>query len=137
MLGFDEHAYHFFQSTGTVDAYELPFGDFLNTVYTVVPPHSDGGLQNVPAAQVIGFLSGIANISLPISDDYAAVHGDRECIILAPDTTANRHYTVFGSDIETVALQAPVRNSIVPAHDVVHEGPYSIYVSSVIELRHS
>jgi len=49
-----------FQSTGTVDAYALPFGDFFNTVYAIVPPHFDRGLHNVPAARVVVFISGIA-----------------------------------------------------------------------------
>lgn len=95
------------QFAGTVGAYAHPFGDFFNTVYTIVPPHFDGGLHNSPAAQFVLFSSGIANISLPTSDDYAVVYGGREVIILALDPVGSGHYTMFPGDAETVAFQAP------------------------------
>lgn len=67
------------------------------------------------------FLSGLAHITLPESDDEAWIHGGKEGAILALDTaavSAQGHYTKYPSDEMTVALQVPFKE--VPGHRVLH-----------------
>ena len=69
------------------------------------------------------FLSGLAHITLPESDDEAWIHGGKEGAILALDTaavSAQGHYTEYPSDEVTVALQVPFKE--VPGHRVLHRG---------------
>lgn len=67
------------------------------------------------------FLSGLAHITLPESDDEAWIHGGKEGAILALDTaavSAQGHNTKYPSDEVTVALQVPFKE--VPGHRVLH-----------------
>jgi hypothetical protein len=43
--------------------------------------------------------------------------------IIAADVGGIGHYTTYPSDKETVALQAPFKDGIAPAHTVLKRGP--------------
>lgn len=71
------------------------------------------------------FLSGLAYITLPRSDDEAWVLGGKHGMILALDTadvSADGHYTEYPSDEVTVALVVPLGEEEEPAHRVLHQG---------------
>lgn len=72
------------------------------------------------------FLSGLAYITLPHSDDGAWILGGKHGMILALDTadvSADGHYTVYPSDEVTVALVVPLgEEEEEPAHRVLHQG---------------
>ncbi|KAE8352363.1 hypothetical protein BDV28DRAFT_3711 [Aspergillus coremiiformis] len=94
-----------------------------NMSYIMIPAHTDGGKHNAPTMQWVAFLSGVAHITLPHSDDEAWIQGGENGTILAIDTadvSAEGHFTVYPSDEVTVALSLPI--SKVPGHRVLHRG---------------
>ncbi|KAF7117709.1 hypothetical protein CNMCM5793_006865 [Aspergillus hiratsukae] len=101
-----------------------PVGD--NATYNIIPAQFDGGRHNAPARQWVVFLSGLAYITLPHSDDEAWVLGGKHGMILALDTadvSADGHYTEYPSDEVTVALVVPLgEEEEEPAHRVLHQG---------------
>ncbi|PKX92715.1 uncharacterized protein P174DRAFT_442584 [Aspergillus novofumigatus IBT 16806] len=99
-----------------------PVGD--NATYTIVPAQLDGGIHNAPVRQWVIFLSGLAHITLPHSDDEAWILGGKHGMILALDTadvSADGHYTEYPSDEVTVAMAVPLGDEE-PAHRVLYQG---------------
>ncbi|KAF7588068.1 hypothetical protein BBP40_006206 [Aspergillus hancockii] len=94
-----------------------------NISYMMIPPHTDGGRHNAPTVQWVTFLSGLAHITLPHSDDEAWISGGKYGTILAVDTgevSTEGHFTAYPSDELTVTLALPVKE--VPRHVVLHGG---------------
>ncbi|EAW25063.1 uncharacterized protein NFIA_105510 [Aspergillus fischeri NRRL 181] len=99
-----------------------PVGD--NATYTIVPAQLDGGIHNAPVRQWVVFLSGLAHITLPHSDDEVWILGGKRGTILALDTadvSADGHYTEYPSNEVTVAMVVPLGDEE-PAHRVLHQG---------------
>ncbi|GAQ08208.1 hypothetical protein ALT_5529 [Aspergillus lentulus] len=99
-----------------------PVGD--NATYTIVPARLDGGIHNAPVRQWVIFLSGLAHITLPHSEDEAWILGGKHGTILALDTadvSADGHYTKYPSDEVTVAMAVPLGDEE-PAHQVLYQG---------------
>ncbi|RHZ50061.1 uncharacterized protein CDV56_101725 [Aspergillus thermomutatus] len=101
-----------------------PVGD--NATYDIIPAQFDGGRHNAPARQWVIFLSGLAHITLPCSDDEAWILGGKYGMILALDTadvSAEGHYTEYPSNEATVALIVPLgEEEEEPAHRVLYQG---------------
>ncbi|PLB38239.1 WD40 repeat-like protein [Aspergillus candidus] len=94
-----------------------------NASYTMIPPRFDGGLHNAPGLQWVIFLSGLAHITLPHSEDEAWIRGGERGTILVLDTrdvSAEGHFTEYTGDEVTVAVEVPVHD--VPGHRVLHGG---------------
>ncbi len=73
-------------------------------------------------------MSGLANITLPNSNAQATVRGGKYGLIIAADTAAVStlgHITEYPSNQETIALQIPTLDGVVPAHRVLHGGACS------------
>ena len=71
------------------------------------------------------FTSGLARISNPHNDQIGIIHGGKNGLIIAADTadvSDDGHITVYPSREQTVALQVPFRDGIVPPHRLVYEG---------------
>ncbi|PYH45231.1 uncharacterized protein BP01DRAFT_296601 [Aspergillus saccharolyticus JOP 1030-1] len=102
----------------------LDLGPITNNATNIlIPAKYDGGRHNAPALQWVIFLSGLAHITLPYSDDEAWVSGGKNGAILALDTkevSAEGHATTYPSGEMTVALEVPL--SQVPEHRVLHSG---------------
>jgi len=75
--------------------------------YTVIPPNFDGGLHNAPVLQYVFFISGLAHIALPGSNEEIYVLGGENGLIIANDTTGKGHITRYPSKEITVALTVP------------------------------
>ena len=74
----------------------------------------------------MAFLSGLAHITLPNSNQDVWVTGGKDGLIIAADTAAvsrEGHFTTYPSTSETVALQIVVEGGKEPAHTVLHAGP--------------
>lgn len=72
------------------------------------------------------FLSGLAYISLP-TDDTAGVYvtGGEFGLAFAADTatvSAEGHRTQYPGNTETVILQIPTSDGLVPGHKILHGG---------------
>ncbi|KAH7104485.1 hypothetical protein BKA62DRAFT_589910, partial [Auriculariales sp. MPI-PUGE-AT-0066] len=112
--------------TGTAGAQKLELGNVANASYSILPPNFDGGLHNAPAIQFVAFLSGVAHITLPESDEEAYVVGGSHGLIIAADVAAvsrKGHITRYPTTEYTRALQIPTYGGKVPSHKVVHKGP--------------
>ena len=82
-------------------------------------------------------LSGLAHITLPSSSDEAWVMEGINGLLVAADMDGTGHYTTYPSDKETVALQIPFHDGVVPSHRVMKPGPChgrSQVVSSGVEV---
>ena len=109
--------------------------------FTVLPPRFDGGIHNAPHPQYVAvhtvidnesltqndswlvlFTSGLAHITLLNGTDDAWILGGKDGVIIAVDTTGTGHETTYPSDQETICLQIPFADGIVPAHAVLHSG---------------
>ena len=70
-------------------------------------------------------MSGVATLSVSSSPIPAYILGGTwNSIILATDTadvSTAGHTTLF--DVDTVMLEIPIAGGVVPAHQVLHEGP--------------
>ncbi|PWY87672.1 hypothetical protein BO70DRAFT_332787 [Aspergillus heteromorphus CBS 117.55] len=94
-----------------------------NVTNIIVPGAFDGGSHNAPALQWVIFLSGVAHVTLPHSDDEAWIVGGRNGAILALDTadvSVDGHITQYPTQESTVAVEVPLVQ--VPGHRVLHGG---------------
>ncbi|KAI1430946.1 hypothetical protein GGR50DRAFT_690112 [Xylaria sp. CBS 124048] len=114
---------------GTKGVARLELSDTRNLAYLVLPSNYDGGLHTAPNVQWVAFISGLAQISLPDDPDTNAfVVGGGFGLIFAADTTdvsGQGHITRYPGNTETIALQIPTRDGVVPSHSVLHAGPCS------------
>lgn len=74
-------------------------------------------------SRLVVFLSGVAHVTLPHGPGDAFIVGGAEGIIAAVDTTGTGHNTSYPSNMQTIALQIPFTDGIIPQHVVVNEGP--------------
>ncbi|EAW10504.1 uncharacterized protein ACLA_049760 [Aspergillus clavatus NRRL 1] len=97
-----------------------------NASYSILPAQFDGGRHNAPARQWVIFVSGLAHLTLPHSQDEAWIRGGKHGMILALDTadvSADGHYTTYPSDEVTAAVVVPLKNGDGdPGHRVLHKG---------------
>jgi len=124
----------------------LYLADTSNVTYVVLPPRSGEGLHKPPhpmsvppppcglSYTIVWFLtlssilrlfillSGLAHVTLPHGEDEAWIMEGVNGLVVATDVTGVGHYTEYPSDKETVALQLPFLNGIVPGHEVLHSG---------------
>ncbi|KAH7099180.1 hypothetical protein BKA62DRAFT_710722 [Auriculariales sp. MPI-PUGE-AT-0066] len=61
-------------------------GNLSNASYSILPPNFDGGLHNAPAFQFVQFLSGVARIVLPTTNETAYIVGGERGLLFAADT---------------------------------------------------
>ena len=75
----------------------------------------------------VAFMSGLAHITLPDDPDCEAyVTGGEFGLILAVDTadvSTNGHITTYPGITETTSLEIPIKDGVVPPHNVLHKGP--------------
>ena len=67
-------------------------------------------------------LSGLAHVTLPDCSDEAWIFEGRNNLIVAADTTGIGHYTAYPSDVETVALQIPFADGMIPTYRILRKG---------------
>ncbi|KAI0313402.1 hypothetical protein OF83DRAFT_1065556 [Amylostereum chailletii] len=118
---------------GTAGASILQLGALANASYSILPARFAAGQHNAPNVQWVVFLSGLAHITLPnatlpidnTTTAYATeawVAGGAFGTILATDVAANSsagHITTYPSGEETRAIQIPIPDNAIPAHDVI------------------
>ncbi|KAK2865162.1 hypothetical protein FQN49_003847 [Arthroderma sp. PD_2] len=111
---------------GTKGAANLPIHGLMGDAeYSVLPPRFDGGLHTAPTAQWVIFVSGLAHITLPNGAEEAWVRGGVNGAIIAADTadvSEKGHFTVYPSNMQTIAWQIPLRDGTLPKHRVLHRG---------------
>jgi hypothetical protein len=67
-------------------------------------------------------LSGLAHVTLPDGSDEVWIVEGVNGFIVAVDTVGVGHHTEYPSDKETVALQIPFADGIVPDYKVLKQG---------------
>lgn len=100
----------------------LALADLSNITYVVLPPRSKEGLHHPPAPMLFVLVSGIAHVTLPAGKDELWIRQIVNQVIVANDIHGIGHNTEYPSDQETVALQLPFKDGIVPEHLVLHSG---------------
>ncbi|EGD86740.1 hypothetical protein H112_05247 [Trichophyton rubrum D6] len=93
--------------------------------YSVLPPNFNGGLHNAPVAQWVIYVSGVAHITLPNRTEETWIRGGANGAIIAADTadaSERGHFTVYPSNIQTIAWQLPFKDGALPKHRVLHRG---------------
>lgn len=108
---------------GTAGATTIQLGNLANVTYTALPANFYGGVHNAPYPQWVAFTSGLAVVTLPNNPGTAFVPGGPNGIIIAVDTTGSGHNTSYPSNSETIGLQIPFADGIIPPHTVANEGP--------------
>jgi len=70
-------------------------------------------------------VSGMAHVSLPSTNDKEGIwiSNEENQVIIANDMYGVGHNTEYPLDIETVALQLPFKDGILPAYQVLRSGP--------------
>lgn len=103
-----------------------------NTVHMDADEYSCGNKTEVLIleSRYVAFLTGLAHLTLPnttISPTTEAwVQGGKYGLILAVDTTGvsdSGHITDYPSDADTVAMQIPLKEGVIPKHTVLYAGP--------------
>jgi hypothetical protein len=64
-------------------------------------------------------LAGLAHVTLPSGPEEAWIMEGVNGFLVATDTTGIGHYTTYPSNKNTVALQIPFKDGIVPEHVVL------------------
>jgi len=73
------------------------------------------------------FLTGLAHITLPSGKNEVYIKGGiKQGLVIDTDVAANSrdgHTTAYPSDKETILMQIPIKDGIIPPHKVIHDGP--------------
>ena len=103
----------------------VPLADLSNITYVVLPPKSKEGLHRPPSPMLFVLVSGMAHVSLPSTNDKEGIwiSNEENQVIIANDMYGVGHNTEYPLDIETVALQLPFKDGILPAYQVLRSGP--------------
>ena len=114
------------QQVGVPGTLQLQLGDVSNMSYTIVPPKFYPAPHNAPIIQYGLFLSGEAHITLPSGAYEATIIGGKHGLVIATDTAERSqegHTTIYPSNKETILIQIPIKDNIIPPHNVLHMGP--------------
>jgi hypothetical protein len=110
-------------STYPTTGISLSLANTTNITYVVLPPKSAEGLHKPPHSMFFVLLSGLAHVTFPFNDEELWIHGGTEGgLIVANDVEGIGHFTEYPGEEESVALQLPFRDGIVPDHEVVGRG---------------
>lgn len=92
-----------------------------NITYVSLPPRSLEGLHHPPHPMLFILLSGVAHVGLPGDPSSGGlwIAEGVNPVIVATDTLGVGHFTYYPSEKETVALQAPFQDGMVPKHRVI------------------
>lgn len=66
-------------------------------------------------------LSGLAHVALPNNDDDVWIMEGVNGFLVAADVFGTGHNTTYPSDKETVALQIPFKNGVIPEHTILQK----------------
>lgn len=119
----------------------MHLGKVSNLSYVVLPPRAKEGLHNPPhpmyiftyslvscfaplihLCRLFVLLSGLAHVTLLDGSDEVWIVEGLNGFIVAVDTVGMGHFTDYPSDKETVALQIPFADGVVPDHKVLKNG---------------
>lgn len=103
-------------------AMNLDLADVSKVNYVVRPPHEDYGLHNAPSAQIVVYLSGSINITVPTKpEQQSLILGGGHGLFFAMDTQGEGHYATYPSDEQTVGLMIPLKDGKAPEHVVLDD----------------
>ncbi|RYP27930.1 hypothetical protein DL767_007457 [Monosporascus sp. MG133] len=97
-------------------------GDVSNVSYAVLPARSNEGLHKPPHQMFFVLLSGLANVTLPEERDDLWIKAGFNGFMIAADNVGDGHFTEYPSDEQSIALQTPFANGVLPAHRVIKIG---------------
>jgi hypothetical protein len=116
----------------------MHLGQVSNLSYVVLPPRAKEGLHKPPhpmyvftysifsclallthLCRLFVLLSGLAHVTLIDGSDEVWILEGLNGFIVAVDTVGMGHFTDYPSDKETVALQIPFADGVVPDHKVL------------------
>ncbi len=100
----------------------LPLANTTNTTYVVLPPRSAEGIHKPPHPMFFVLLSGLAHVTFPFSNEELWIREGVESLIVANDVKGIGHFTEYPGERESIALQIPFKDGVVPTHEVVGRG---------------
>lgn len=110
-------------STYPTTGISLSLANTTDITYVVLSPRSAEGLHKPPHPMLFVLLSGLAHVTFPYNDHELWIQGGTEGgLIVANDIQGIGHFTEYPGKEESVALQLPFKDGIVPDHEVVGRG---------------
>ncbi|KAH9998197.1 hypothetical protein F4779DRAFT_631394 [Xylariaceae sp. FL0662B] len=110
---------------GIVGTQTTSLGDVANITYNVIPAGFDSGFHTAPTNQWVIVLNGLAVVTLPdnSSASVAASMGEMGLLIFADtaDVSKEGHGSVYPGITETIFLQIPMKDDVLPEHQVLHD----------------
>ncbi|KAL4943288.1 hypothetical protein BDV06DRAFT_221335 [Aspergillus oleicola] len=115
-------------------AMNLDLADVSQVNYVVRPPHEEYGLHTAPSAQIVVYLSGSINITVPTKpEQQSVIFGGANGLFFAMDTQGEGHYATYPSDETTVGLMIPLKDGKAPEHVVLDDRACET-TSSIVEF---
>ncbi|KAE9373098.1 hypothetical protein N431DRAFT_465401 [Stipitochalara longipes BDJ] len=93
-----------------------------NITYVILPPRSAEGIHKPPSPMFFVLLSGLARVTFPFNNEELWIREGAQGLIVANDVKGVGHFTEYPGEKESVALQVPFKDGIVPEHEVVGRG---------------
>ncbi|KAH8800640.1 hypothetical protein F5884DRAFT_685354 [Xylogone sp. PMI_703] len=103
----------------------LPLGALQNATYTVWPAGFKGGPHNDPSPQYFVAVNGLLHITIPNSAQEAFLLSGKNGLAFVADTTnlsPKGHITSNPTKEDTITLQIPTADGLIPKHRVLHKG---------------
>lgn len=105
----------------------MHLADTTNVTFVARPPHDVLDLHTAPYAQIVVYLNGAINITVPSKPDQVAyIPGGENGLFFAMDTEGEGHYATYPSDVQTVGLMIPLIDEEAPAHEVLDDKPCKV-----------
>lgn len=103
-------------------ALNLRLADATNVTLVSRPAGESYGLHNAPYAQIVAYLSGLVNITVPTKpEQQSLILGGGHGLFFAMDTLGEGHWASYPGDEETVGLMIPLVDGEAPEHEVLDE----------------
>ena len=105
-------------------ALNMHLADATNVTYVARPPGEEYGLHTAPYAQIVVYLSGMINITVPTKpEQQSLILGGHNGLFFAMDTQGEGHYATYPANEETVGLMIPLKDGKTPEHVVLDDKP--------------
>lgn len=108
-------------------AMNMHLADVTNVTYVARPAGETYGLHNAPYAQIVVYLNGAINITVPTKpEQQSLILGGGHGLFFAMDTEGEGHYATYPSDEQTIGLMIPLVDGKAPEHEVLDNKPCQV-----------
>ena len=112
---------------GSDGSLNMHLADITNATFVARPAGDVLDLHTAPHAQIVAYLSGAINITVPTKpEQQSLILGGQHGLFFAMDTEGEGHYATYPSDEQTVGLMIPLAGGMAPEHEVLDDKPCDI-----------